>query len=299
MDALFTRTGQDPLYELIRTRKAPKDLHAKAFWNEIFSRNRQYLDKTFSIELACNFLARLWELTLLEYLNKFDVDMLIQSGRHSKPDFKFKLKDEIFYLEAIAVSSGKVTSLQKPIGKAKFVPINEYKERLCAAFIEKAVVKYNGKKGKGYKNVVRDSDGLILAISMGEIDFQNQPGDIYLALSCFFGFSDRKVDINTGEFKYDFEPAFLKKSSPIDVGYFINDNYSHVSAVILSHSPFVHYPGYEDFLVWPHCKNDFVLIHNPFAKVKLPRRFFSVCESYEAMIQNNRVNITKISAIIT
>jgi hypothetical protein len=117
---------------------------------------------------------------------------------------------------------------------------------------------------------------------MSKIEFQNQPGDYILDLSCLFGLSERQVNLSTGETYHLNLPEFSKTSnaSTIKSDYFLGDEYSHVSAILISNSPFVFYPKYEDLLIWPESNNDFMLVHNHNARNSLPKKILPLYREF-------------------
>ncbi|OGT43635.1 MAG: hypothetical protein A3F13_06760 [Gammaproteobacteria bacterium RIFCSPHIGHO2_12_FULL_40_19] len=83
------------------------------------------------------------------------------------------------------------------------------------------------------------------------------------------------------------------KPTPIKIDYFANDEYSHISAILISYNGCVFFPDIDQFLLlnWASCKNDYMLVHNPFARVKLPVGFFNVLREVTATIINGGTEI--------
>ena len=74
----------------------------------------------------------------------------------------------------------------------------------------------------------------------------------------------------------------------IQSAYFATDEYSHLSAALLSQTPWVFCPDLCPF-GWDKTNNDFILIHNPRAKIPLPKGIFHVqkefvCDREKGMI---------------
>ncbi|MGQ3892187.1 hypothetical protein [Legionella sp. CNM-4043-24] len=298
---LFEIPGKDPLYELIRTRNNKQDQKAKAYWNGIYSKIQQFLDHNFKIELSNDFMARLWELKVASYLKMLSESHILNLNefktKKSAPDFCISLNDQTFYIECVTASPGTVDSLKHPLTSTpicRSTPRTEYKERITQAINEKVIIKYNGKKSDGYKHIMDDA-GLIIALSSAKIEIPNHPYDSLLDLSCLFGISERNMDVKTGELFYEFQPEFRKKSTgnPIPSTFFLDEKYSYISGIIVSHHAHVFYPEYEEFN-WPKSKNDFILIHNPNAKKRIPSQYFPVQEEYETTIDNNLVRISQL-----
>ena len=295
---LFNVPGKDPLYNLIRSRKSNLDIIAMKYWNQLYTKNQIFLDHDFSIELGNDFMGRLWELTISNYLQGLEnkgVFLTQIMTQNSSPDFCFQFKGEKFYVEAVTSGPGTVASLQIPLNESltsRTIPITKYKERITQALREKIIKKYEGIKGDGYKEVIDDS-GLIIALSSGKIEIPNHPYNINLDLSCLFGFSDPILNINDAAYEYVFTPHFKKTTTgkPISTRYFVDPQFSYVSGIIISHHAHVFYPEFDESCNWPKCRNDFILIHNPLARRPIPRGIFPVAIEYQSSIENNQVTI--------
>jgi hypothetical protein len=235
-------------------------------------------------------------------------------GKSSKPDFFFNIHDKSkFYLEAVSASPGHLLELNVALddvsGLARNTPIAENMERLCGAIREKAHTKYYGEKTCGYKCYMGENSGLIISVSLAKIPFHNQTNNFYVDLSCIFGMSPMKFPLlpnlksgyTMGNPYHDHQPSFNKtskkqdeKPSPIKTDYFSNDEYNHVSAILLSHTGLTFFPdieNYVDYCNWKNCRNDYILIHNPFAKVPLPTGFFNVVREVSATLTEGSITI--------
>ena len=229
-----------------------------------------------------------------------------RSKKKKSPDFCFETNGCRYYLEADAPDAGNARELKVSLdeinGKARQTPIVSYKERICSALDIKGNIKYYDGATPGYISHMGDNAGLIIAISMAKIPFFNQPLDYRVDLSCIFSLSPMKIPIIREDDKhflgfpyYDHAPAFvkLKTDSLIKTDYFTNDNFSHISAVLISHSGWVFFPDIDQYdlpVSWGKCRNDYILIHNPFAKVPLPRGLFPV---YREVFPENTHNNAK------
>ena len=48
---------------------------------------------------------------------------------------------------------------------------------------------------------------------------------------------------------------------------------------------------YVDYCNWRNCRNDYTLIHNPFAKVRIPIGLFNVAREVTAMFTGDGIDI--------
>ncbi|MFT3741120.1 MAG: hypothetical protein QM752_00285 [Gammaproteobacteria bacterium] len=301
MSSIFTHDleGRDPIYLDALNETLPWHKSAKNYWQSLYDQNKDLLDLDFPNKLSYDFFSGLWELTLIDYLWRHEnnhFELLALPGKVSKPDFCFKYNGQKFFVEAVCSSPGNRVNLSVPLaeisGKARLTPIGEYKESLCASLKEKAYTKYYGENSSGYKEYMTKTSGFIIAISVAKIPFFNQPRRLDVDMSCLFGLSSPKIPIlplsfpgnseKLGRLYYDnSQPKFPKSSniSPIDSDYFTSEKYKHVSAVLISKHGNVFFPDIEKFennRIWDDIRNDFTLIHNPFASIKLPRGLLSV-----------------------
>lgn len=314
MSYLFQFDGIDETYKQIKSESELWHAPAKRHWQTQFEKHHQYLDADFQKEFQIHFFSRIWELTLISYISQQmrKKNKLIKNKIRNKryPDFCFEIGNQKFYLEAHAPNAGGSKELNATIeniaGKARKVPIASYKERLCSSIREKGDILYYGKDGKSaYKDQIGEDAGFVIAVSMAKIPFFNQPMDYCVDLSCILGLSPRKVPVlrdsygnhSMGPIYHDEEFSFSKSGtgSSITTNYFSNDTYGHISAILISHSGWAFFPDANQHgvpLHWEECRNDYILVHNPFAKTPLPIGYFSVYReitSHEALsLQNSK-----------
>lgn len=104
-----------------------------------------------------------------------------------------------------------------------------------------------------------------------------------------------------GEPYHEQQPSFKKVSNKIPgepeaelkMDYFANNEYSHISAILLSYDGCVFFPGLDQYtaIQWKKCRNDFILVHNPFATIPLPVGIFDVSLEVTASIIGDEVAI--------
>lgn len=310
LNTLFSSRGKDDFYNKITDELLPWSKEAKTYWRDLYSKYQHFLDQNFPNELAIDSFSRLWELTLVDFLDRHSnqgVNLRTVNRQTSAPDFCFNLQDNCFYLEAVCASPGNIPALNVSLadvhGIARETPRTEHKERLSSVIHEKAYNKYYGTKNNGYKSSMEENSGLIIAVSMSKIDFFNQANHLQVDLSCLFGMSPMKIPLIPidnyrrvmGSPYHDYQASYEKKSNKkgneagalIKSNYFANEQYSHISAILLSHNGCSFFPDVDKFLCgisWKECRNDFKLIHNPFAKTPLPIGLLNVSHEIPATI---------------
>ncbi len=306
---LFDKEGKDSLYMNIRDERDPWHAEAKLCWQQLYNQHSLFLDSNYSDELRNDFISRLWELTLIDFIAQQEPRGLKRLNHRSKkkknPDFCFEINGQRFYLEADAPGAGNSHELKANFEnmKVRNTPIVPYKERLCSALNIKGDINYHGGENPGYKDHMGENAGLIVAVSMAKIPSFNQPIDYRVDISCILGLSQMKIPIikreNNEHFMgspyYDYEPEFIKShsNSPIKTNYFTDEAFSHISAILISHTGWVFFPNidqdrYDMAVRWEESRNDYILVHNPFAKVPLPPKMFPV---YREILVNERSEI--------
>jgi hypothetical protein len=318
-DSLFQKQSGTPLYQEIRLRSKTDPCYrfVKKHWSKLYKNHHNQLDKNFANIFPSEPVSRLWELIMVNYLDSTpQVNLLDIPGKKKKscPDFCFSLLDKKFYVECTTATTGDPKNYRDlnsnpKDNETRDVPTNEFKKRLASAIKEKALTKYKNKENKkGYEEIIYN-DGFIIAIFI-DIPVYHQPSTFEAILSCFFPFSDNEIMLppqkitnkNTSEkFHYKHQVTFPKKSNsnPIDNSYFSDHKYSHVSAALIADRPEIFYPNTKtSSMLEKHTeiKNDFILIHNPFAKRPLPHHIFPVRWEYAVKdVTSNKVTIADIA----
>lgn len=313
---LFNDNSNDTFYNKIKNGTLPWSEDAKKYWQSLYEQHQPFLDDDFALAIAKDSFSRLWELTVVHFLNAHSVKgvkLIKISKKSSIPDFCIEILDKLFYVEAICVSPGTIATLQAPLTKtphARTTPVAENMERLTAAIREKGHSKYYGEKACGYKCAMENNSGLILAISMSKIDLNNRSNNFEQDLRCIYGFTNMQIpierDLNSTNYKfgkpyYEQQASFEKVSnkSPekpgaqLKMNYFASEEYSHISAILLSYDGCAFFPALDQYVEirWKKCRNDFILIHNPCAKIKLPVGAFDASLEVTASISDGEIII--------
>lgn len=316
---LFAIDSSNEFYTCLQNNSRMNVQLSREYWNTVYKKYNSFLDKDFYKEFPSKCINRLWELALIDFLgslNNKNVKLLENKpGKSSKPDFCFKHNNQKFYLEAICPepgSSEKYPFLNAPleIGKVRDFAscYQEYEERLLGAFKAKARCKYDPSqcdpsqcnhsfKG-GYKSQI-GNDGFIIAISMADIPWHNQHLRPEVDIGCFFSFSPFKNlvtrELKSGEREikesyYSYQMCFSKEAnnSEIKKDCFSTKEYEHVSGVLISQKNFL---LSENDIKQGIYNNDFMLIHNPFAKpeIRLAPGLFPVSMEITALLDGEEI----------
>ena len=315
--ALFCNQSTDQFYNDIKCNQLPWSEAAKEYWQDLYNLYRVMLDSDFVTALSKDSFSGIWELTIVHFLSSHHekgLNLISHKKKSSIPDFCADILGSRFYFEAICVSPGNIPELKVTLsevsGKARRTPVAENMERLTAAIREKGHTKYYGEKACGYKCAMEDGSGLVIAISIAKIQFHNRSNNFIEDLRCIFGISSMKIPLaqdsnrhyKMGTPYHEQQLTFEKTSnkemenkrgSPLKMDYFANDEYAHISAMLLSYDGRVFFPNIEIFdgILWNECRNDFILIHNPFAKNPLPVGFFDVSLEVTATHADNKMTL--------
>lgn len=84
--------------------------------------------------------------------------------------------------------------------------------------------------------------------------------------------------------------------------YFSSSEYRHISAILISYDFSVFFPGIDQhmpFIKWRDCRNDYLLVHNPYAKVKLPVGFLDVLREVTATIIDGGIELKTVDKTVS
>ena len=246
-------------------------LKARAYIEELWIKYEHFSDTHFlqEIKLDNKFQDRFWEIHLGNVLLKKGFDI---SSENKGPDFKVDLgEDKSIWIEAVTASNGeegKADSLA-PLteGGAIRVDENAIILRLRNAIESKSVKieKYLDKK------YIEENEPVIIAINVSKIDVIRGDEALidYAQKSCFGVTSTYTFDVG-GKFLYQHSTENIQKhnGSPISVDIFLNKNYKHISAILLSKT---HISKYDE-----EIGEDYVLVLNPYAQNELPEELYDV-----------------------
>lgn len=273
----------------------------KAFLEGLWQRFRPYLgagEETEFRDLEAQAHPRIWEMYLTVALSElgFTLAEKLKEG----PDIKL-LSDPPVWVEAVVSTDGDKGDPR--IQAASCVPQilssapvwggpaeDQMIERFITSIKEKRnkLTGYDDRKGKhhrGYieKGLVKEIEPYVIALntykrSFAQFDHQHTPGHIPLLAKALFGYGEtvfltlfprdgRSRPISSDRWDHIYRShRQVKEDKIVPTNIFFQDEYSGISAVIVSK---------EGFWTWRHripiplCEN-FIVVHNPFARNPLP-----------------------------
>lgn len=238
-----------------------------------------YADTNFLTDFKKHFTERSWEL----YLGATLLMNCYELGKHKSvgPDFKVvtENQEQSVWVEAVTTTPGdgpdKVPEIK--YGVAVDVPEEAMLLRLTNALNEKC----NRYSFYIQKDILKPDEPYVVAINradLGHLDPQ-----IPLIFKCLFGIGYQTLLIRNGEplpksksSTWSGRNEVSKKSgSSVPMTFFLNPEYAGISAVVYSINNILNSPKESEKM-----GNEFVIIHNPFAKNPLPKGFFTFGEEW-------------------
>lgn len=278
----------------------PDAIEARKNIDHLWNFYCKYADNNFCKEFSRDFYSRFWEMYLayVLYERGFPIDC-------PKPGPDIVIKDGIsrIWIEAVAPKCGNEQAKDKVID---IIEDKNNNEVAVAPFEEKQVIlrfrqaienkleqyhKYR-KQTKNRTPIIREQDYYVIAISGTNLpwscpDKLIQPlivkavfpiGSLYLVIN-----PENSAVIRKG-FKLR---RSIQKScgSPVTTDIFLQEEYSPISGILYSRTYAIcNYPNIPG--------SEFIFIHNPFAKNKIPYGYFSMGREYIAHIHNVAVDIS-------
>lgn len=248
-------------------------------WLEsIWEQYEPYADANFLSEFRKQFSQRAWELHLGSTLLNRGYTL----GKHNStgPDFKIPYKNKNIWIEAIAVEKGdrqdRVPNIE--YGKAMDVPEEEMLLRLTAGLKRKHEQCLLYLKN----NLVGQDDPFVIAIDRSLLEHVDP--QIPLILKCLFAIGHQVLFIKRekpqtkteGSTWSSREKVNKINGSEVEMLLFRDSSFEGVSAVIYTNQNILNSPRDPN-----QMGNNFVIVHNPFAKNPLPKNFFKFGDIWE------------------
>lgn len=266
----------DPSYVAISTMTTHPEFRDEL--ESIWEQYRPYADSSFPNEFKKQFSQRAWELHLGSTLLNRGYTL----GNHSNtgPDFKIPYEDKNIWIEAIAVEKGdgqdRVPNIE--FGKAIDVPEKEMLLRLTAGLKEK----YQKYLSYLKDNIVGQNDPFVIAIDRSPLEHLDP--QIPLILKCLFAIGyqvlflkKEKTQTKTEGSTWSAREKVNKISgNEVEMLMFRNSSFEGISAIIYCA---------QNILISLRDPNrmgdNFIIVHNPFAKNPLPDSFFKFGEEWK------------------
>ena len=277
----------DPSYVAISTMISRPDFRN---WIEsIWEQYQPYADTNFPNEFKKQFSQRSWELHLGSTL--LNRGYTLESHSNTGPDFKIPYDGKSIWIEAIAVEKGDGKDMVPNIkyGKAIDVPEKEMILRLAAGLKEK-----HRKYLSYFKNkLVSQNDPFVIAIDRSHLEHMDV--QIPLILKCLFAIGHQvlflkreKPQPKTEGSTWSTREKINKISgSEVEMLMFRDSGFEGISAVIYCTQDILNSPRDPK-----QMGNNFVIIHNPFAKNPLQDNFFKFGDTWKQ--EGDQLNKIKI-----
>lgn len=239
----------------------------EALWTQF----EPYADTNFHREFKKQFNQRVWEMHIGSVL----LNRGYRFGKHTNagPDFKIPYINKDVWIEAISIEKGEGKDKVPDIvyGRAMDVPEKEMLLRLTAGLREKyrKYLKYL-KDG-----LVDQDDPFVIAIDRSPLEHMD--AQIPLILKCLFAIGHQvlflkrdKPQPKTEESSWSAREKVNKVSgSEVEMLMFRDANFEGISAIIYCVQNILNSPQDSS-----HMGDNFVIVHNPFAKNPLPDNYF-------------------------
>jgi hypothetical protein len=280
MPELFFRTAKstDAIYNRVRDRVVSHELQGRAFIEEIWQDSAQYLDPDLAERAPSNGLvSAFWEIYLAHALRTHGVGLVPRSRRNPKlkgPDL-FAESPNV-WIEAVAARPGEGPDTLKwgePL-KVTRVPVDQFVLRLRTA-IECKASQLKGHIAKGY---VKSSHAIVIAVSGAMLPYRIEGQPIPYVVRAVLGVGNLVLEFeratmkNVGRSAEYHEEVKKLSAALVKTDLFLNDEYSHVSAVLYSPSCWVHHPE------TPGA--EFTIVHNPRATNPLADGWLELGDEY-------------------
>lgn len=269
-------SSYDPSYVALSTMTTRPELRA---WLEtVWKQYKPYADSNFPNEFKKQFNQRAWELHLGSTL----INRGYELGSHSNagPDIKIPYKSRNVWVEAIAVEKGdeqdKVPDIE--YGKAMDVPEKEMLLRLTNGLVKKHNIYLEYLK----KDLVGQEDPFVIAIDRSLLEHPD--AQIPLILKCLFAIGYQVLFLKREGLQPKTEGSTWSarekvnkiSGSEVEMLMFRDSSYEGVSAVIYCPWNILNSPRDPQKM-----GDNFVIVHNPFAKNPLPDKFFKFGEIWK------------------
>jgi hypothetical protein len=296
----MTLLHEDSNAKDIRYHNIQKDLYwltppnlGRIHVEELYEVCKEILDNNFSEEIKHNFSARYAEM----YFSGTLIDRLSMKLSHpSDEGLDFFIDDINTWFEIIATTegiSGNPNSITKPeMGVAYSYPEEKVILRLTNAF----QIKANKALADIEKGLIKNDQPIIIGISGGGME-ESQPmyeeggypqiAKAVLPIGDLVYWIDRESKEITGK-EYEYRESVKKRTESLDqdikTDYFLDENYSHISAVIYS------WTNAWSPIPRKNWGQDFYIIHNPLAKNRIPAG--SIPCGHEYLVTANETSFT-------
>ena len=248
-------------------------------WLEsVWKQYEPYADSNFPNEFKKQFNQRAWELHLGSTL--INRGYVLGGHTDAGPDIKIPYQSKNVWVEAIAVEKGDAQDKVPDIeyGKAMDVPEKEMLLRLTAGLREKHQKYLKYLKG----GLISQDDPFVIAIDRSPLEHPD--AQISLILKCLFAIGHQVLFLKREKTQPKTEGSMWSarekvnkiSGSEVEMLMFRDASFEGISAVIYCPWNILNSPRDPDKM-----GDNFVIVHNPFAKNPLPDNFFKFGDTWK------------------
>jgi hypothetical protein len=269
----------DQTYRFVRD--DPDGADAKAFVERLWSFYFAYADLNFKSDIVSSFHAKFWEMYLAFGLDKQGSKLqLISSGRQGRgsrkgPDLLLSGLTHDVWIEATVPRDGTEDNRvpKERLGTDQDIP----SDSLILRYLNRIDDKFKKLRGYHKDGIVKDSDPYIIAINSRSLSFGLYEPNPPRILQALFPLGDHVATLHrttkgwSASADYSYRDKIETKSGcPVSTNIFFDPTYAEISAVLFCPSN-----------VWCRPPSDaevgldFLLIHNPMAKNKIPYQWLT------------------------
>lgn len=279
MDTLFTFDSQEKNSPIYNKLLEDYNEHCRTEIDKLWQKYKKYADSKFKSQIKKDVYQSLWEMSLTCYV----LDDFIITSKDYGPDIIVEFSDyKNILIEAISVTKGESDNKVPDMifGEVASVPTDQIALRILHALSEKKK-QYSKQLENGY---FEPTDPYIIAINVGQLDFFDSE-DALFRIMC--GRGHQVCHFPSGEFAYQHQPYIIKKNGgKIDTGLFRLDEFNMISAIMLT--------GYKVCSGYQPIEERLYILHNPFAKNKIPTKIFRCHKEYICDMSDTNVTITPL-----
>lgn len=276
-------SAKDHEYEIVRD--TPKYQKDRKFVEHIWIEYARYAEPNFLDQAKEQFKQRFWEMYLAYSL--IHKGLLIQHKSSSEgPDIHLKLECLDIWIEATTPNKGKSEDavVEREIVRLQHeefqnIPVHDVQDKEAILRYRSAIEdKYKDYKRYFKKGILKSESCYIIAVNGRGVLSPPRETEIPRIIRSVLPFGNERITINTNTLEivdrsYKYRDKLMKKNQvEIKTDIFCNSEYDCISAILFSCVDAVNRPE--------KLGDDFVLIHNPLAKNKLPLELVKLGREY-------------------
>lgn len=267
----------------------------KEFVEKLWSDYEPFADKDFTKHIPIEFHSRFWEMYLTCTLKKLG-KAIMPKKRIKGPDIGIENIHSHIWVEAVAAKPGEGVNKISPLAPEQMV-FRVPEEQIVLRYTSVIDTKFRAYSRYIEKQIIADSDPYVIAVNGNKVHFSYDDIDeIPYIVQAVLPFGLQIVDMdwdnpNNSEIRYAYRSEIPNKSGcTVQTNIFQKEEYNGISGIVFSRT------GVNQ--LHETLGSDFVFIHNPLARNKLP--FGWLGTGYEYRVEGDapvKVKVMKIPKI--